>query len=57
MNDVIKILIERDNITKREATKLVNDTKKMILNNPDEAEQILIEELNLEMDYIFDILF
>lgn len=54
MNQIIKILMNRDDLTKEEATDLYNEVKEMIEEDPMIAEEILISELGLEMDYIFD---
>ena len=51
--DVIKILMERDGITKEEAEELVEDCAEALGNGNYEAIQ---EYLGLEDDYIFDIL-
>ena len=55
MNPIIKILMERDEMSKQEATELYNQVQEMIMENPMEAEDIMLLELGLEMDYIFDI--
>lgn len=58
MNRVIKILMERDGITREEAEELVSETREEILASDRifEAEEIMMNNLGLEMDYIFDIL-
>lgn len=59
-NKVVEILMKRDGLTEREAKQLLNETRKMIYNcngNYDEMEDIVIDQLGLELDYIFDILF
>lgn len=56
MNRVVRILIERDDMTENEANELLNEVRDMIFENSDSAEDIVYEELGLEMDYIFDIL-
>ena len=58
---VVDILVNRDNISKREAIKLIKETRdeiyEAIYNNdyvtPDE---ILMDNLGLEPDYLFDII-
>ena len=49
-------IYDYDNLTEEEAEEVLLDIKAMIEENPDEAEEILLDELGLEMDYIFDIL-
>lgn len=61
MNKVVKILMERDGITEQEAKNAVEQAKTEIYSaveagNYDEAEDIMMSLLGLEMDYIFDIL-
>ena len=56
MNTVVKILMKRDGMTKEDAVALVEETSEEIMMNPDEAEEIMMNNLGLEMDYIFDIL-
>ena len=58
MNKIIKILMERDGITEDEARSLVNETRDeiMMLDNPMEADNVLMEYLGLEPDYLFYIL-
>ena len=59
MNNVVAILMKRDRMSRAEAVALVTEVRAMIEDadgDYDEAEQIMIDELGLEMDYIFDIL-
>ena len=56
VNRVIEILMERDDMTEDEANEFLDEVRDMILDNLDSAENIVLEELGLEMDYIFDIL-
>lgn len=57
MNPVVKILMERDGMTEREATDLVRKTKEELLcNDGCYADEIILENLGLEPDYIMDIL-
>ena len=56
MNKIVEILMKRDNMTKEEAIALVNDVRDEILSaNPFEAMDIMIEELNLEPDFLMDL--
>ena len=54
MDKIIKILMERDGITEEEARSLVNETRDeiMMLDNPMEADNVLMEYLGLEPDYL-----
>lgn len=57
MNPVVKILMERDDITEQEATDLVRETKEELMNSPcGDGADIIMDNLGLEPDYIMDIL-
>ena len=59
---IVAILMERDELTEEEAREQVEDAVEAIndiLENGgsyEEAEDVLLEDLGLEMDYIFDLL-
>ena len=58
-SEVVDILMKRDGLSRREAQKQFNEVREMIQGcnfDPVETEDILIEELGLEMDYIFEFL-
>ena len=62
MNKVVEILMKRDDLTKEEAKARLLEVREMINDAVDngewyEAEDIIADELGLEMDYIFDILY
>lgn len=57
-NRVVKILMERDGLTKQEAEERIVEVRSMVEEaDPFEVDDIVMDELGLEMDYIFDILF
>lgn len=56
MDTVVKILMERDGMTKEDALALISETREEILINQSEAEEIMMDNLGLEMDFIFDVL-
>lgn len=59
MSKVVEILMKRDGLSLTEAQKQFNEVREMIQGcnfDPVETEDILIEELGLEMDYIFEFL-
>ena len=57
MNPVVKILMERDGMTEQESIDLVRETKEKLLRNGGcYADEIIMENLGLESDYIMDIL-
>ena len=58
-SEIVEILMKRDGLSHREAQKQFNEVREMIQGcnfDPVETEDILIEELGLEMDYIFEFL-
>lgn len=58
-NKVVDILMKRDDLSRTEAQERFNEVREMIQEcnfDPFETEDILIEELGLEMDYIFEFL-
>jgi hypothetical protein len=61
-NRVVQILMDRDNMTEAEATKLVEDTRDDLLDalkystSFTDVEDILSCNLGLEPDYLFDII-
>lgn len=56
MNRIVRILMERDHMSKAEATDIVNEVVEMVSQDLWAAEDILQSELGLEPDYIEDIL-
>lgn len=57
MENVIKILMNRDGMTRDEARELVIETREMLLSaDVWEADEIIADQLGLEPDYIMDIL-
>ena len=59
MNRIIEILMNRDDLTYEEAKEMYEDTKAELMDALDgtsglDPEEVLMSELGLEMDYIFD---
>ena len=59
MNKIIKILMDRDGLTYEEAKEMYEDTKSELMDAINgisclSPEEVLLGELGLEMDYIFD---
>jgi hypothetical protein len=59
MNEIIKILMERDGMTENEAKEAYEDTKEELMDAIEgtsclSPEEVLLGELGLEMDYIFN---
>ena len=58
MNKIVKILMDRDGMTRKEAEELVAETREEVLaGSPGEADEIMAANLGLEPDYIIDLLF
>jgi hypothetical protein len=55
MTELKRILMERDELTSKEADEIISQARQMILDGED-AEEVLYEEFGLEPDYIFDLL-
>jgi len=61
-NNIIDILMKRDNITFEEAVSTIESVREEISSATDNndfelVETIMMSDLGLEMDYIFDVLF
>lgn len=60
MEEIVKILMKRDGISREEALELLEDVKEMmeeVSYDPEECENIFETELGLEPDYIPGFLF
>ena len=60
MEEIVKILMERDGNTREEALSIIEDIKEMMEEcdyDPEECENIFETELGLEPDYIPGFLF
>jgi len=55
MNDLEKVLTERDGLTQEEADEQIAEMRKRMLEGEDPEE--LLWEVGLESDYIFDLLY
>lgn len=58
MNQVVRILMERDQLSRSEAEARVYEVREMMEEVDfayNDCEDIMLQELRLEMDYIFDI--
>ena len=59
-NKIVEILCRRDGITTEEAEELVQEAREEMEAceyNPSECEDIMMNNLGLELDYIFDLLY
>lgn len=57
MEKIINILISRDNMEYEDARALVIETRDEIISNPDLVDEIIMNYLGLEPDYLEDLLF
>lgn len=57
MDKIIEILMKRDGIDEEEARALVEETRDEIisLDDPMEADNVMMDYLGLEPDYILDL--
>ena len=53
MNRVVKILMERDGVTKKKAEEMITECREALYRGEDDA---ISDYLGLEDDYIFDII-
>lgn len=58
MNKVVEILMNRDGMPQDHAERLIRETRDeiMMLDNPLEADDVLMDYLGLEPDYLEDVL-
>lgn len=60
MREIVKILMERDQMSRSCAVELINETAELIfeaLHSGDDPEEILMDMLGLEPDYLDCFLF
>jgi len=57
MEKIINILMERGNMEYEDARTLCIETRDEIIANPNEADEIIMDYLGLEPDYLEDLLF
>ena len=55
MKKIISILMERDGLDCEEAKKLIQETYEEIIENPNDADTIIMNNLGLESDYLIDL--
>lgn len=59
MEKIIQILMKRDGLTRQEAINHLEDVRQMMNDccyEPEECEEIFIEQVGLEPDYLMDFL-
>ncbi len=50
--EIIQILVDRDGIDREDARALINETIDEMIQNPMDADEIIMNYLGLEPDYI-----
>lgn len=58
MSEMVRVLMNRDGLTRAEAEEQVANVREKMydLDNICDVEDLLLDELGLEMDYIFDLI-
>lgn len=62
MNRIVQILMERDELSQQEAQQMFGECRQRLIHEAvpsgdcELAEEILVEDLGLELDYLMDIL-
>lgn len=56
MNELVRILMRREELTRKEAEEWVAEARKRVRENGEDPEDILYEELGLEPDFVLDLL-
>ena len=56
MNQITKILMERDGRSLKEAQELVNEARHAVRFDEEDPEEVLSDWFGLEPDYIFDLM-
>ena len=55
MESLQSVLMHRDDMTAQEACETIDDLRKRVMGG-ENPEELLLDELGLEPDYIFDIM-
>ena len=53
--EIVKILMERDGMTRAEAIEALRDARREVADGAD-PEEVLLDNFGLEPDYIFDLI-
>ena len=56
MEEIIKIVMENQELTYEEAKALVDETTEEMHASPEDAEYILMDYLGLDPDYLIDLM-
>lgn len=55
MNEIVRVLMERDGVEIGEAQEMLEEARKLVREGAD-PEEVLADEFGLEPDYVFDLL-
>ncbi len=55
MNTLLQVLMDRDGLTKQEATTIIQGAQNLVREGAD-PEEVLLDEFGLEPDYVFDLI-
>ena len=55
-SEVLNLVMANTGLNENDAFNLIKEVRNEIINNPEEAEDIMLEELGLELDYLIDII-
>lgn len=57
MTELKRVLMKRDGLSSKDADTIIQEARELVLEYGEDPEDVLLEELGLEPDYIFDLLF
>ena len=52
---LVNILMNRDGLSKEEATEIIDTIKERVFEYGEDPEELLLDELGLEPDYVLDL--
>jgi hypothetical protein len=56
MTELKKVLMTRDNLTEQEADDLIEEMRHCVFEEGEDPEEVLLDMVGLEPDYVFDLL-
>ena len=57
METLKEVLMRRDEMTSKEADEIIQEMRNMVMEDGEDPEEVLMNMVGLEPDYIFDILY
>lgn len=52
-----EVLMSRDGYTEQEAEELITSARERVLEGGEDPDEVLLDEFNLEPDYVMDLLY